>query len=106
MKLVRNTPEEEAAINTGIAADPDNPERTDADFARGTWLSDMTPDQLATMVPPEAATAELRRRGPQLSPKKEMVSIRLDRDLLQTLRAQGQGWQAKANDMLRKAVGL
>ena len=33
-KLKRNTPEQEAAIQAGIAADPDAPEWTDADFAQ------------------------------------------------------------------------
>ncbi len=32
--LAPHSPEEEAAINRGIAEDPDNPEWTEADFAR------------------------------------------------------------------------
>jgi uncharacterized protein (DUF4415 family) len=106
MKLVRNTPEEEAAIQAGIAADPDNPEWTEEDFARAVWVRDMTPEQLRTMIPPEAAQAELRRRGAQKAPRKALVTIRVDQDVADLLRGSGKGWQGRANDLLRKAVGL
>lgn len=90
-----NTDEEEAAIQRGIAQDPDNPELTDADWAR------MLP---AAVMLPELVRDPPRRRGPQKAPVKEMVSIRLDRDVLARLRAKGPGWQKLVNDMLRKAV--
>jgi len=32
------------------------------------------------------------------------VAIRLDRDLLETLRAGGAGWQTRVNDALRELV--
>jgi uncharacterized protein (DUF4415 family) len=32
------------------------------------------------------------------------VSLRLDQDLIDRLRASGPGWQGRANDMLKKAV--
>jgi uncharacterized protein (DUF4415 family) len=48
---------------------------------------------------------ELRRvRGPQKRPTKALVSLRLDRDVLATLRASGRGWQGRVNAMLRKAL--
>jgi uncharacterized protein (DUF4415 family) len=42
-------------------------------------------------------------RGPQQSPTKKLISIRLSQDVLEALRAQGQGWQRLADETLRKA---
>lgn len=54
----------------------------------------------------ESAEAFHRRRGrpPVASPKRQ-VSIRLDADLLDKLKASGPGWQGRVNEILRKAVG-
>jgi uncharacterized protein (DUF4415 family) len=43
----------------------------------------------------------LRRRGPQKSPRKVPVSIRLSPDVAAGLRATGAGWQRRADDALR-----
>jgi uncharacterized protein (DUF4415 family) len=37
---------------------------------------------------------------------KELVSIRLDRDVLEHFQADGQGWQDRINAALRSAAGL
>ena len=42
-----------------------------------------------------------RGRGPQKAPTKVLISIRLDRDIVETLRATGRGWQSRINDWLR-----
>jgi uncharacterized protein (DUF4415 family) len=57
-------------------------------------------------MPPELyqALVERRVRGPQKAPTKEMISVRLDRDLVERLRATGPGWQARINETLRKAL--
>ena len=87
---------EEAAIQQGIAADPDAAEWTDADFARV---------QPAFLVVPEIVEAHARRkRGPQRKPTKVLVSIRLDPDIVQMLKASGARWQTRANDLLRAAL--
>lgn len=91
----RNTDAEEAAIQRGIAADPDNPERTAEDFAQA---------RPATEVAPELVAAFRRPRGRPAGQTKAAVSIRLDKDVLDALRASGPGWQSKANELLRKAV--
>ena len=44
---------------------------------------------------------ELRRRGPQKSPKKIPVSIRLSADVAEGLRSTGKGWQRLADEALR-----
>jgi uncharacterized protein (DUF4415 family) len=95
--LASITDEEEARIQAGIAQDPDNPELTEADFAR------MRP---AAELHPELVERWRRTRGPQRTPTKRLVSLRLDPDLLERLRAGGPGWQRRANDLLRRAVGL
>ena len=69
----------------------------------------MTAEEIAQMRPlsevdPELHAAFLHRRGPQIAPTKERISLRLDRDVLQALQAGGRGWQGRANAALRKAV--
>lgn len=39
-------------------------------------------------------------------PGKELVSIRLDRDVLAHFQDEGPGWQERINGALRKAAGL
>ena len=46
----------------------------------------------------------LRTRGKQKAPTKVLVSLRLEREVVDRLRASGRGWQSRANDMLKKAV--
>jgi uncharacterized protein (DUF4415 family) len=94
-RLRRNTPEEEAAIQRGIDQDPDNPEWTAEDFGRARPASELHPEIVA---------GYLRTRGKQKAPTKVLVSLRLEREVVERLRASGPGWQSRANDMLRKAV--
>lgn len=95
-KLERNSTAEEAAIQQGIAADPDNPEWTEADFAAA--------KPAAAVLGHETVQALARRRGPQKTPVKQAVSLRLDAEVVAALRASGPGWQSRANAVLRKAV--
>ena len=95
-RLRHNTPEEEAAIQRGIAEDPDNPELTEEDFARMRPAIEVVPDIVEDWL--------RRKRGAQKAPTKVLVSLRLERDVVERLRASGRGWQSRANDMLRKAV--
>jgi uncharacterized protein (DUF4415 family) len=44
---------------------------------------------------------KLRRRGPQKTPKKVPISIRLSPDVVDGLRATGNGWQSRADEVLR-----
>ncbi|MGF6899398.1 BrnA antitoxin family protein [Paraburkholderia sp. GAS348] len=78
-KLIRNTPDEEAAIQRGIAADPDAFEPTDEQFA------------------------QMKRRGgrPKLATPKVAVTVRYDSDVIERFRASGDGWQTRMNDALR-----
>ena len=42
-------------------------------------------------------------RGPQKTPTKQQVTLRLDRDVVERFRATGAGWQRRINEALRKA---
>ena len=51
--------------------------------------------------------ATLVRRGrPKSAAPKRLVSLRLDPEVVERLRATGPGWQTRANAVLRKMVGL
>ena len=49
--------------------------------------------------------AELPAAAPSLPGAKEMVSLRIDRDVLDVFQADGPGWQERINAALRRAVG-
>lgn len=46
------------------------------------------------------------RRGRPPGSTKQAVSLRLDTELVTALRATGPGWQTRANEVLRKGMGL
>jgi uncharacterized protein (DUF4415 family) len=96
-QLATMTDEEDAAIRAGIARDPDAFEITEEMWARA---------RPAIEVVPEIVAAYRRRRGPQKAPTKQLVSIRLDRDVITHFRKRGPGWQKRINDTLRRATGL
>jgi uncharacterized protein (DUF4415 family) len=92
---IRPTPADDERINRGIALDPDTREWPDDDFARARPTRDVNPDLVERYR---------RHRGKQKASTKVLVSLRLDQDLIDRLRASGPGWQGRANDMLKKAV--
>lgn len=47
-------------------------------------------------------TLSSRKRGPQKAPTKEMVSIRLSRDVVEEFRATGSGWQRRVDQALEQ----
>ena len=73
------------ALGVRLAADPSDPEDFDATS--------------------EKVGQELEERR-ERAPTKEQVALRLDKDVLEKLRAGGPGWQARVNSELRKVVGL
>lgn len=48
----------------------------------------------------------VRRGRPPLDRPKVHTNIRLDADLVDRLKAGGRGWQSRANDLLRRAMGM
>lgn len=73
------TPEEESAIQAGVAEDPDTHELTDTEFR-----------QLKRIGRPPAATT------------KERVTMRLSRDVVARFRATGPGWQTRIDAALKE----
>ncbi len=92
---IRPTAADDERINRGIAGDTDAPEWTGEDFARASPTRNAMPDLVERYR---------RCRGKQRASTKVLVSLRLDKDLLNNLRASGPGWQGRANDILKKAV--
>ena len=76
--------------------DDDNPEWTKADFAKAT--------PPAEILPPELLAQFKNTRGPQKTPTKVAVSIRLSPEVISHFKAQGAGWQSRIDDALRKIV--
>jgi uncharacterized protein (DUF4415 family) len=48
----------------------------------------------------------VRRGRPKAANPKQPVSLRLDRDVIDWFKRNGEGWQTRINDELRKAAGL
>jgi len=66
-----------------------------------------TAEQIRTAKPfaevfPDLAASLRRGRGPQKSPRKQIISIRLDAEILEKFRATGKGWQGRINEVLAK----
>jgi uncharacterized protein (DUF4415 family) len=55
-------------------------------------------------MPPAMVKAIRQFRGKQKAPTKELVSIRLDRDVVDAYRRTGRGWQGRINDTLTRAA--
>ena len=83
------TDEENAAINAGIATDPDTFELDAEWFRSARPVNEVDPD--LTMPSRESL-------------RKERVTIVLDSDIAQHFRSSGSGWQARLNETLRDAV--
>jgi uncharacterized protein (DUF4415 family) len=47
-------------------------------------------------------TRVIRRGRPKSASSKKLVSLRLDRDVVETFRATGPGWQSRINETLRR----
>ncbi len=75
---------------------PDIPELTAEDFKKAVPFAEAFPDLAAT----------IKRRGPQRMPTKVSTTLRLSRDVLDTLRATGPGWQARADAALREWLAI
>ena len=60
----------------------------------------------------EAAFKKVTKKEPEAPPRtnavpgvKELVSLRIDQDVLEYFREGGPGWQDRINDALRRAAG-
>jgi uncharacterized protein (DUF4415 family) len=79
--------------------DHDNPEWTEDDFARARLAQEVHPDLV-----PHSEKRKRGQRGPQKKPVKELVSLRIDRDVVAKYKATGRGWQVRMTEALCKAA--
>jgi uncharacterized protein (DUF4415 family) len=80
-KIIMPTDDEEAAINRGIAADPDTYEVPAEDFKKMKRVG--------------------ARGRPRVEAPKVQLTVRYDADIVDTFKATGDGWQTRMNDALR-----
>lgn len=76
--------------------DAENPEWTAEEIRTARLLLEVLPVETV-----EAIRRHRGRRGPQKAPTKELISLRIDRDVVDRLRSTGPGWQTRANEALR-----
>jgi uncharacterized protein (DUF4415 family) len=76
--------------------DEDNPELTEADFARAVPFADIFPSQLASW--------KKRRGRPELESPKVHIGFRLAPDVVAGIRATGKGYNARVEKLLRDAL--
>jgi uncharacterized protein (DUF4415 family) len=98
-KLTVPTKTEDRKINRGIARDPGMPEWTEQTFATARQAKDVLPSGLY-----DALVQQRRGRGPQKTPIKKPVTIRVDQDILKSYKSTGKGWQSRMNDALREGA--
>lgn len=79
------SPEEEARIREGIAADPDTRELTEEEMAK-----------LRPLARPPGRPSSAQR--------KVSTTIRFDADVLAAMKATGPGWQTRINEIVREYV--
>lgn len=81
---------------------PDDAPLTDAELASMRPAREVLPESFFKNVERE------RKLGgrPRLEHPKKQVTLRLDQDVIDKFKSDGQGWQSRINDALRKAAGV
>lgn len=100
MTKIKNDARQPAApeIDPAEMPDDENPEWTADAIAEAKPFAEMFPQMAETIR---------RGRGPGKKPAKVMTTIRFDPDVVDALKGDDPaGWQARANDLLRKALKL
>lgn len=93
--------EEDAQLTAAAEADDENPEWTAEDFVRAkpVWA-------FPELVEILQKHGKLGRPPLPAENKKHRVTLYLDPDIIARLKADGKGWQTRANAELRRALGL
>ena len=63
--------------------------------------NDLTAFRPARKALPESLRRKIGVRGPQKSPTKERITIRLSQDVVRRFRATGEGWQTRVDTALQ-----
>lgn len=53
----------------------------------------------------QATVISPKKRGPQKSPTKRLVSLRLSPEVVEHYKAQGPGWQTRIDEVLKTTIG-
>lgn len=93
--------DEDTAITAAALSDPDAQPMTDEDFARLRPVWDF-PELVEILQ----SHGKLGRPPLPEAERKKRVTLHLDPDVLAALKAEGKGWQTRANAALRRALGL
>jgi uncharacterized protein (DUF4415 family) len=99
--VIMPTDEEDAEITAAALSDPDAQPLTDEELARMRPVWEF-PDLVALLQ----KHGKLGRRPLPETERKQRVTLYLDPDVLARLKADGKGWQTRANAQLRKGLGL
>ena len=90
-------PRKEGDLNTTWTDPDDAPEWEDEDFQKAEF-------KIGDQVVRPATGTYAKRGRPRLDNPKQLVTLRLDPDVLARLRESGPGWQSKVNEILKKAM--
>jgi uncharacterized protein (DUF4415 family) len=101
MKLAKVSADEATERIRAADEDADSPEWSEADFREARPVTDFP--ELAGIL---RKAGKLGRPPLPEEARKQRVTLYLDRDVVERLRAGGRGWQTRANAALRKALGL
>jgi uncharacterized protein (DUF4415 family) len=78
-----------------VVMDDENPEWTSSDFTRALRGSD---------IPAHIRQAFPKTRGRPRGSSKQLISLRIDTEIVERLRATGPGWQTRVNEILKAAT--
>jgi uncharacterized protein (DUF4415 family) len=84
-------------MSSSAKNDRENPEWTAADFARAAGPEALPPALMAAFPNTKP------RGGRPAGSDKQLVSIRLDKEVVEKFKAAGPGWQTRINAALRRA---
>jgi uncharacterized protein (DUF4415 family) len=87
-------PRAKGYTDADLAAVRDNPEWTADEIARAKPLAEVLPELAEALKNRESGGA------------KELLSLPLDRDVVDFFRSSGPGWQSRINEALRRAAKL
>ena len=93
-ETIRCTPEEDAIINAQIAADPDDHEWTEEDFANA-----LTAPELLALYPHYSKLPQFAGIKPA-----ESVSVGIDPDIARHFQKSGGAWKKRLNQALRSIM--
>ncbi|MGV8996916.1 MAG: BrnA antitoxin family protein [Parvibaculaceae bacterium] len=80
--------------------DGEVPELTREDIRRMRPAAEVLPAELLAILPKR----KRGERGPQKTPTKAQVTLRLDDDVLAYFKQNGPGWQTRINDTLKRSM--